>query len=552
MAKKKTPIDPLGSPNYGLKGRIVTMNDNEDILDNGIIFIKDSNIAAIIKENEAIPSQFSDFPIINCSGTIFPGLIELHNHLSYNCLPMWQVPKTYGNRSQWGGTPTYRKLISGPMSVLGKTPGYVEAIVRYVEAKCLLGGVTTSQGIALFSNNGIQKFYRGIVRNIENTDEIDLPDVNARIPDIESKDILKFFKRLKSSSCFLLHLSEGKDASAHKHFEALQMPDGQWAINEALGGIHSVALTKADYKIMKEKGASMVWSPLSNLMLYGQTADVKAAKEENISIGIGSDWSPSGSKNLLGELKIAKLYSENNGNIFTDFEIIAMATKNAAKIIKWEKAIGTIEVKKRADLLIINGKAGNAYENLLSASEASINLVVINGIPRYGKLGLMNKFGDITEEYKVKSSKRGINFMQATGNPVVGSLTLKAATEKLVDGLKNIKTLAVQLNNPIAPSAAIPTQSITSRSKFIQTPQTNWYLVLDHNEEEGSEIRTHLPFEGEPTMALKADISQPLETILEPIALDPITVIQDENYFTNLKSQMNLPDYIKQNIEGMY
>ena len=55
----------------------------------------------------------------------------------------------------------------------------------------------------------------------------------------------------------------------------------------------------------------MVWSPLSNLLLYGATARVDAAKRAGVRIGLGSDWSPSGSKNLLGELKVAWLYSQH-------------------------------------------------------------------------------------------------------------------------------------------------------------------------------------------------------------------------------------------------
>ena len=54
------------------------------------------------------------------------------------------------------------------------------------------------------------------------------------------------------------------------------------------------ALKQADYVLMNKMGASMVWSPLSNLILYGQTADIAAAKASGITIGIGSDWSPSG------------------------------------------------------------------------------------------------------------------------------------------------------------------------------------------------------------------------------------------------------------------
>ena len=58
-------------------------------------------------------------------GTVYPGLIELHNHLSYNCLQLWQVPSPFGNRGQWSSQPDYRRLISGPMQVIGKTPDYV-------------------------------------------------------------------------------------------------------------------------------------------------------------------------------------------------------------------------------------------------------------------------------------------------------------------------------------------------------------------------------------------------------------------------------------------
>ena len=62
------------------------------------------------------------------------------------------------------------------MTVLGKTLGLPQAVVRYVECKCLVAGVTTSQGVALYSNNGIQKFYRGNIRNVEDTREVDLDD----------------------------------------------------------------------------------------------------------------------------------------------------------------------------------------------------------------------------------------------------------------------------------------------------------------------------------------------------------------------------------------
>jgi cytosine/adenosine deaminase-related metal-dependent hydrolase len=271
-----------------------------------------------------------------------------------------------------------------------------------VECKCLAGGVTTSQGIMLFSNAGIKKYYRGIVRNVEETADAGLPNVDAHIPDITARDAEKFSKQLQKSSCLLLHLSEGTNPSAHQHFEDLKLSANEWAIGPSLAGIHCVALEPADFAIMKQKGASMVWSPFSNLLLYGQTANIKSAKESGITIALGSDWAPSGSKNLLGELKIAKLYSDANGKIFSDYELIALATKNAARIIKWDKELGTLEKGKRADLLVVNGSGNDPYKTLLQASEKSIALVVINGTPRYGDATLMRSLA--TREPKQRPS----------------------------------------------------------------------------------------------------------------------------------------------------
>jgi 5-methylthioadenosine/S-adenosylhomocysteine deaminase len=164
-------------------------------------------------------------------------------------------------------------------------------VVRYVECKCLLGGVTTAQGISLSSNQGIQSYYRGVVRNVEETDDLNLPEAGTRNGDVEAGSAEQFLERLRESSCLLLHLSEGTDESARQHFEALRTADGTWAITSALAGIHCAALKTEDFRALGENGGAMVWSPLSNLLLYGQTADVKAARDARVRLGIGSDWS---------------------------------------------------------------------------------------------------------------------------------------------------------------------------------------------------------------------------------------------------------------------
>src|SRR5215510_2457423 len=237
-----SPVDPLTGPKLALSGRVVTMDENFTVLARGVVYIDKASIVAVQDAAAPPPPGFESVQAVATEGTLFPGLIELHNHLSYNALQLWQVPKKFKNRDQWGGTPEYRKLVTGPMTVLGRTPGLLPAVIRYVECKCLLAGVTTSQGIELFSNHGGRRYYRGIVRNVEQTDDADLPEAAAKIADVEAADSKSFFARLERQSCFLLHLSEGTDAPARQHFRALEIDGTEWAITPALSGIHCAAL----------------------------------------------------------------------------------------------------------------------------------------------------------------------------------------------------------------------------------------------------------------------------------------------------------------------
>jgi cytosine/adenosine deaminase-related metal-dependent hydrolase len=542
------PIDPLEGPRYALEGKVVTMDDNFHVLERGTVYIDAGQIVAVQPANAPAPPGFAGTPLVRTGGTIFPGLIELHNHLSYNALPLWQVPRLYTNRSQWGRHPDYRKLISGPMGVLGRTPGYPEAIVRYVECKCLLSGVTTSQGIALYSNSGMHRFYRGAVRNVEATRDPALPNASTRIADVDARDAARFLERLQTSSCLLLHLSEGVDERAQQHFKALRLENGTWAITPALVAIHAAALQPDDFNVVHDNGAAVIWSPMSNLLLYGDTANIRAAKESGVLMGIGSDWSPSGSKNLLGELKAARLVSEAMGGVFTDRELVAMATSNAARILKWQQALGSIEAGKRADLVVVNGRQGDPYARLLAARETSITLVVINGIPRYGQSRLMLPFGPGTEEWPVGSSRRTLNLAQASADPVVGELTLQAAQERLRDGLQRLAELARVLEDPATALSLVTAAADESGGPV-------WFLELDHHEPPGSAQRPHLPLAetGELTGLLAPVLgATPLSELLEPIELDPLTVVDDDRFFARLAHQPNLPDYIRSELPPMY
>ena len=536
-----------GPQTYVLDARVVTMNEDHEVLAPGRVYVRDAHIEAVEPADAPAPDGFADAPILRTGGTLFPGLIELHNHLAYNVLPLWQVPRRYGNRGQWGSrNPDYRARVSGPMGVLGTVGGYIEAVVRYVEAKCLLAGVTTSQGIALYSNAGARRYFRGKVRNVEQPLADELPAANTRIADVEAEHAAGFRERLERSSCLLLHLAEGVDDVARSHFRALRIDERRWAITDSLTGIHCAGLRGRDFATLRSRGGTMVWSPMSNLLLYGQTTDIERAFRERVRMALGSDWSPSGSKNLLSEMKVAWIVAQQLDAGIEARDILAMATIDAARILKWDRSLGSIEPGKRADLIVVHGRQGDPYRHLIEARETSITLAIIDGRARYGQPRLMEQLSSHGgEALDVGGSSRILDLTDEAADPIIGELSLGEARDRLLDGMRRLPELARRMDDGSLTGALLGATSTTEPG--------SWFLELDHEPMPGFSARPHLPFDGAATgIYPEVVLGAPLADILEPMELDPLTVVDDGEYWARLADSPNLPEYLLAELPPLY
>lgn len=512
---------------YAIRGRIVTMNAASDVIADGVIYVDGKTIVDVLAADAPPPAAFKNVAPLDSGSTIFPGLIELHNHLAYNVIGLWLVDKQYTNRDQWPRGPSYHTNLTGPIKVLASDPELLPAITRYVECKALLGGTTASQGITLSATNGIRKFFKGLVRNVEETFDPDLPDAKAKIGDVASQDATAFRAQLKKAKCYLLHLSEGTDDAAHQHFQALTSVSPE-AVDSSLCGIHCVALDAGDFQDLASHHASMVWSPLSNLLLYGQTAKVKDARAAGVPIALGPDWAYSGSKNLLGELKVARAVNGILNLGFSDRDLVSMATIGAAHILHWESTLGSIEPAKRADLVVIGGVAADALEVLFKADENDVRLVIINGEPRYGMAALMTKLKAAGETLKVGGKARVLSL--ANDQDGAPSITLADAAARLADAMKNLPAVGRKVAEPQAVSA------LAMRSE----PQ--WTLALDEIEPNGVEIRPHLLGTG---MVVADAAAAVAVDELVPIRLDPLTVADDADFLEVIGKEPNLSADLK-------
>lgn len=539
------PID-----RYVLEGRVVTMS-SAGVITDGAVYVDAGVIEAVQDADGPVPDLKYDQAVrIRTGDTIYPGLIELHNHLSYNAMPLWEVPQIYSNNGQWRGTPGYTREITKPSQVLGQTPGAAQALVRYVECRALLGGVTTTQGISLASAGGIEKYYRGIVRNVESPEHPDLHRAETKIANPALGGAQAYLDTfLTRNTCYLQHLSEGSDDTARGWFLRLRINDSSWAVNDVLCGIHCAALHREDFDVLAAGGASMVWSPLSNYLLYGETADIAAAKAAGINIALGSDWAPSGSKNLIGELKVAWLASRHAGDLFTPKELVEMVTTNPARAVKWDHLLGSIAPGQLADLLVVDGRSGDPYEQLLLARETTIVLVVIGGVPRVGQRRLMRRFWPDhqldqvsgVDRYGIGRSARHLYL--AHDDDLLQGTPLSQAVEDLAEAMQDLPRLAGDIDDGlVAPLTAEGTIAVAGG--MTEPGGRVWRVVTDFEE---ADIDAALAA-GEFSI-----LAEPYRFwVTEPIELDPITAVQDRNYLRRLAAAANLPEHIRSGLAELH
>lgn len=375
--------EPLLPAPLVVRGHLVTFDAQRPEVPDGALYVdRDGLIVAVSAASDPAPSGFSGANVVDAGDAlIYPGLIDLHNHIAYNCLPLWIAPgrsEPWTQRYEWPKDPDYLPSITLPVNALCSTAG--KAVLKYVETKAVVGGVTAIQG----SSKVGRPFEGWMVRNVEyETFRTGRVGVRQAVFALSGEEqFARTREALARGDAFIYHLAEGTDPALIAEYSALESGD---VLAPRFVGIHCTALADPQYAGWGPRGGSVVWSPFSNLWLYGATTDVAAARARGMRICLGADWSPSGSKSLLGELKVADLVNrELLGGLFSDFELCSMVTSEPAAAVGWEERVGRLRAGMHADLLVCARRSDDVYRNLVAAVEDDVRLVTINGYPMYG------------------------------------------------------------------------------------------------------------------------------------------------------------------------
>jgi hypothetical protein len=271
--------------------------------------------------------------------------------------------------------------------VLGAAAG--EALVRFVEVKALVGGTTAIQGSAKLDGD----FRDWLVRNVEYETFGAAKSVYQSVLRLPPPRLAEQRANMEAGNAFLYHLAEGTDDRLLVEFDELRSAG---CLRPQLLGIHSTALDAEQFGEWAQRGGgTVVWSPLSNILLYGETTDVAAVRAAGLRICLGADWGPSGSKNVLGELKVADLLNRRGdlGPGFSDEDLCRMVTANSADALGWSDRIGRLRPGLLADVAVVADRRSDPFRNLIDATERHVRLVVVGGRPLYGLASLLRRCG---------------------------------------------------------------------------------------------------------------------------------------------------------------
>jgi len=402
---------------------IVPMTEERKAFD-GFVRVSDGLITEV---GAGAPGEGLDGDIIDAAGCILmPGLINAHTHLYQVLL-----------RAVWEDLELmpWLKRIYGCARVLRPEHFYVGSLLGCMES--IRSGVTTVcehnflnphpecafETIRALRESGLRAVF---ARTIMDIGEI-VPDCTKETPEIafrrveellaahQNRDKLSFMtgpntppinttpELLKEIRGFAdanrigisAHVAESKSV-----VECVQQQHHKRGVVEFLQEFripghnaifaHSVHVSKDEITILKETDSSVSHNPVSNMMLGDGVAPVVEMLRRGVNVALGTDGAASNhSQDLFDTMKAASLLQKvhhQDAGIIKPYEVLRMATIGGAKALGLSSFCGTIEVGKRADLVLVkidtihNQPVNDIFSQLVHCAKASdVHTVIVDG-----------------------------------------------------------------------------------------------------------------------------------------------------------------------------
>jgi 5-methylthioadenosine/S-adenosylhomocysteine deaminase len=399
-------------------GTLLTMSAGMEIIEDSIVGIKDSLIAAVGQNGHQEFAGFKTKETIDASGCIvLPGLVNTHTHLPMVCfrgmaddLPLmeWLTKHIF---------PTEARFVNKKMVYAGATLAMAEMILSgtttfcdgyffedtITEAVSAAGmRAVVSQGFADFATPDNPKFEKMMaaakrfVTRWQSYAPMITPAYFCHSPYTCSPATLVNVKKAarEAGILYLMHLLENKDEidtilnrygkKPVQHLLDLGVLDDQTV------AVHCNWLTSDDMAIFADLGVRVSHNPESSMKLAAGVAPVPEMLKRGIKVGLGTDGCASNNDlDMFREMdtaaKIHKVTSLDP-TVMSAQTVLKMATIGGANVLGLDKSIGSIETGKQADVILVDINQPhltplyNCYSQLVYAARgADVKTSIING-----------------------------------------------------------------------------------------------------------------------------------------------------------------------------
>jgi 5-methylthioadenosine/S-adenosylhomocysteine deaminase len=409
--RRAEPVDLLV-----LGGTIVTMDQTRRVIEDGGIAIASGRIVAIGPRAEIERSYTSRQRVSSAGKVLTPGLINGHTHIP---MVLFRGLADDLDLQEW-----LTKYIF-PAEANNVTEEFVRVGARLGLAEMIRGGTTTYCDMYYFEDAIADETAKAGVRGVLGETIIDFPVADNKTnaegmayverfvahwkghdliiaaiaphaPYTVSEEHLKAARAFsdRTGAPIVTHIAETKrevdDMVKAKGASPVAYLDRIGFLNNRVIAAHMVWPQGSDISILQKRGVGVVHNPQSNMKLAAGVAPVPRMLNDGVLLGLGTDGAASNNDlNMWEEMDtVAKLHKVFTGDpkVISAQQAFELATIRGAQALHLEKEIGSLEVGKRADLLVINRDTlnqiplYNIYSDLVYATKAAdVETVIING-----------------------------------------------------------------------------------------------------------------------------------------------------------------------------
>jgi 5-methylthioadenosine/S-adenosylhomocysteine deaminase len=398
-------------------GVVVTVDGSRHIYDPGAVAIDGSTIVAVGPAGE-IAARFKAAEYIETSGSVvIPGLINAHTHAPMvmyrglaDDLPLKEWLEKYlfpaeaktvsRDMVRIGTRLAALEMIQSGTTAYGDMYYFEEEIARATSAAGLRG--VLGQTIIQFPVPDAKTPQEGLaraeafIREFQH-DELIVPAVAPHAPYTNDSKTLLASRALaaKYGVPLLIHVSETRDElknsqEAHAGLSpvAYLQSIGFWGPRTLVN--HGVWVSPDDIRLLKAHDVAVSHNPESNMKLASGIAPVPAYLAAGVTVALGTDGAASNNDlDMFEAMRFAALLHKvqtGDPRSIPATTALEMATINGARALGLEKTIGSIDVGKRADVVVVSMDSArqtplyDPVSHLVYASRGDdVRTVVVNG-----------------------------------------------------------------------------------------------------------------------------------------------------------------------------